>query len=457
MIDRLEETLSKNLLDQSAHRNRCEKELLAIVLIAPTKLTLVGSIVSAYDFYDSALRDLFRLTSAMSLNGDTVSAFSVSIAAQRSGLMDRLGGAAEYAKLCNEAQNVEHAEFIARELSRLAMSSRLYQAAIDLAEQASRKSANPSECLSAFKTKSESAAMSDSKPATPIGMIIKNILHHSEQELDGRRISTGFSNLDGLVGGMFTKNLTLLGGRFGKGKSCLAAQLVSNAVFDSKSALIFSLEMSEREFTQRILSSECGVSMNAWLRKRNTDEQKRIFEMMEKQQSCQWWIDDRSHQTVNSIRSKCQLAKLKHGLDLVVIDNLQILSPTERGLPKDQQKKADTEELKRIAKDLDVCVVLLAQLDSEAGKARPNETSWATCKSIAGDADLAMMLHEWNEEDHEYELIVTKVRGTGERGTLYYSFDGEFQTFTESDKRPNKEKNNKRLNHNADFTAWGAK
>jgi replicative DNA helicase len=437
MNTRTENLLDANLAEQTELRRRCETELMSISVLYPEYIPLVATIVSPNDFCNQELQELFRLVESMSLNGEPISATSVMIAAQRSGLVARIGGAAEYTRLINDnqIQNPKLAEFVARELARLSACSTVYAAAIELTKRISEKSAKPDEELTVFRTKTDRASVQLSKPAIPIGSIIKSILHQPDGAIDGTRISTGFEKLDELVGGMFTKNLTLLGGRFGKGKSCLAAQLVSNAVFASKSAVVFSLEMSEREFTQRIISSECGVSMNAWLRRRNDEEQQRIWELHKKQQGCKWWIDDRSHQTVNTIRTRCQLAKYRDGIDLIVIDNLQLLSPIDRHLPKDQQKKAETEELKRIARDLDVSILLLCQLDSEAGRSRPNETSWATCKSIAGDADLAMMLHQpeatQDNPKPDYELIVTKVRSTGERGTLHYRFDGEFQRFEE--------------------------
>lgn len=85
-----------------------------------------------------------------------------------------------------------------------------------------------------------------------------------------------------------------------------------------------------------------------------------------------------------------------------------------------------------MAKDLDVCVLLLCQLDTEAGRSRPGSTSWAACKSIEGDADVAMIIHQPLPDSPDYDLILTKVRSQGPTSILSFKFNGEYQRFEDA-------------------------
>ena len=438
--------LDLDLIEQNNYRAECEKMVLSMCLVAPEFVPRVMSIVQERAVRDPALRKLFKLINLMSINREPITIHSVLLNCDRNGLIQDLGGKAGYARLAEFAPNAAHYQFYANELVRLDACDRMMDAAIKAASALSRKDCDPNAELAIFRT--ATSGLEIGKSATPMGEVLKSIFDSNNLGDVGECFETGFPSLDRSIGGLYKSTLVLLGGRFGKGKSCLSAQLVSSCVSQSKSSLIFSLEMREKEFGKRILSMEGGVSMNAWLRHRNEAEQQRILDVIDGQETYTWAIDDSTRQTVNTIRAICELQKARGGLDLVVIDNLQLLSPVDRKPPKDQQTKAMTEELKRIARDLDVAILLLCQLDSEAGQKRPTSTSWATCKSIEGDADVAMIVHEMTPEDLanesktrqpgkvdyqpgkvDYQLILTKVRSQGKAGILRFSFDGEFQRF----------------------------
>lgn len=418
---------------QEKYREKCKVELFAICISEPTKVPLVLSIVSKDDFESQFLRKLFQLIDYMQANGETIAASTVATAAHRSGLLDDAGGAAKWGDIVHKnVQNVDHVEFYARELARLAICRRIRQESQALIEAVSKRNADPSLALSSFHSQTSSMTSALAKRATPIHHVIGEILsanNDPNSTINGRKILTGYPSLDSSIEGFYTKNLNLLGGRFGMGKSGMAAELLANVAARSHRSLVFSLEMTSAEFIQRILSADCGVSMNAWHRVRNPDEQDHIQELYDAKEKYHWWIDDNPRHTVQSILSLCQLTKLRDGLDLVIIDNLQIIEPMDSRIEKVHQIKAITEELKRIAKDLDICILLLCQLDTEAGKSRPSSTSWASCKAIEGDADIALILHETNDDTHAYDLIITKVRSRGKRGVLKFTFNGEFQRF----------------------------
>ena len=430
-------TRTSELLDklglQSEYREKCERMVLSICLLAPEYVPAAMSVVSVSDIVEPSLKKLFRLIGLMSINDEPITSQSVLLSCHKSGLLDEIGGKSEYAKLVSYSPAPDHYEHYCREVVRLAACEKVFRAAERAMDASTETDCDPSAEVKNFENATR--GLEASKPASKVGGVILAIHASRDPEAGvlGTCIKTGFPSFDELIGGLYNKTLVLLGGRFGKGKSCLAAQFVSSCVASEKSAMIFSLEMSEQEFVQRILSGESGISMNAWLRLRSDEEQARIKGFHVTQQAYNWEIDDDSHQSIDSIRAKCQLMKSRGGLDLVVIDNLQILDlPVRKGRTVEQETKSITVALKKMAKDLDVCIVLLCQLDTEAGRNRPGSTSWASCKSIEGDADVAMILHQPKPDSPDYDLILTKVRSQGPTGTLSLRFYGEFQRFEDS-------------------------
>jgi replicative DNA helicase len=137
-----------------------------------------------------------------------------------------------------------------------------------------------------------------------------------------------------------------------------------------------------------------------------------------------------------TIMAKAKLRRSAGGLDVVIIDNLNILTPTNPAVPRHEQLKAMTVHAKKMAKDLNVAVVMLSQLaidaETEDKKTQvPSNRWWADSKRIIDDADVACLLHEPNPQVvSDMELHVMKAR-RGRRGDVPLHWDGQYQTFTE--------------------------
>jgi replicative DNA helicase len=415
-----------------AYREDCEKYVLSISLLWPEKIPIISAIVDVKDFIDPAIKKLYDLVSMMESAGEPISPQSVLLSVKRCGMLEELGGAAGYAKLVNHAPTGVHAAFYASEVARLSMSGRLRWLARKLMESASLKSCDPAKALMEFESQAKWATAALGKSAKHIHDVVDEILADSRSKAkptSGKCIPTGYRALDRMIGGYYTGGLTLLGGRFGRGKSGFSAESLAYGAAKGNKALVFSLEMTEREFVQRILSSQAGVSMNAWQRELDMVEDKNIEGFAERRPSFMWRIDPSSRHTARTIKSACQLMKARDGLDLIVIDNLQLMGDDDRRPPKNERVKNRTEELKRVAKELDIAIILLCQLNAEAASGRPTSTSWASSKEIEGDSDTALILHRVEEDSMKYEVIVTKNRSRGTTGSVPFVFDGEYQMF----------------------------
>ena len=417
--------IDRNLVETAMHRDLAERMVLSTALIDTPTLLAHLTALEPRDICNGVLRQLFELVGAMQRNKQPVTTQSILLAASRAGLINALGGPHGFNQLIETAPNVAHATFYRNEVRRLAKASRAFQAAMDSATRLSHKGCDADGELQFLRSlHTEESSTSDTLIDCDRALQRLASVNSSSR----CQIKFGIPSLDAFVtGGLDCKWLVLVGARFGKGKSALGCQLFSNAVHDGKSAVMFSIEMTCDEVMQRVCTNEVGIPATAWRKKqRPADVNPSIDALRRQMNGRRWWVDDRASQTVESIRSKCELLKLRDGLDLVVIDNLQLIrSKLDSRQPRDIHYSTISKELKIMAKDLDCVVVLLCQLDTEAAKQRPTSANWASAKSIEGDADVALMIHE---SEDRFEIIGTKIRN-GKAGFIPINFDGLYQRF----------------------------
>ncbi|XZE46932.1 replicative DNA helicase [Pirellulaceae bacterium SH467] len=400
--------------------------VLSTALLDPQVLLEHLTGLESRDIANVALRQLFELVSKMQRNKEPITLHSVLLACSRSGLIQDLGGPVGFNELLDSAPSIAHATYYRKELQRLAETERTFQSVYDSVIRLSHKDCDIDRELQYLRKIHDGHASTEDSLAH-----CNDVLQQLTEKATSSRckVTFGIPSLDGLVtGGLDCKWLVLIGGRFGKGKSTLACQLFSHAVQEGRCVAMFSLEMTRHEVLERVCSNEIGIPMTAWRKQNRPPEVSIAIEKMRRQSSnCKWWIDDRASQTIDSIRSKCELLKLRDGLDLVIIDNLQLIqSRLDARQPRDLHYTTISRSLKVMAKELDCVVVLLCQLDTEAAKQRPTSANWASAKAIEADADVALMIHESNEQ---YEIIGTKIRnGIGGR-FVPVKFDGLYQRF----------------------------
>ena len=418
--------INRNLQETAIHRDMAERMVLSTAILdCPTLLEHLSAL-EPRDIANDVLRRLFEIVGAMQRNHEPVTSQSVLLAASKAGLLAALGGADEFNRLLNAAPNVAHATYYRNEVRRLATADRAYQSAIDSAIRLSHKDCDVEGELQYLRSlHADESSVEDSL------IDCDRALEGLSKKTSAARcqVKFGVPCLDSFVtGGLDSKWLVLIGARFGKGKSALGCQLFSNAVQESYSSVFFSLEMTREEVLQRVCSNELGIPMTAWRKQeRPASVNRAIAEFRQRMRGRKWWIDDRAIQTIDSIRSKCELVKLRDGLDLVIIDNLQLVrSKLDARQPRDIHYSTISKQLKIMAKELDCVVVLLCQLDTEAAKQRPTSANWASAKAIEGDSDVAVMIHE---ADGQYEIIATKVRNGQGGKFLPIKFDGLYQRF----------------------------
>jgi replicative DNA helicase len=269
-------------------------------------------------------------------------------------------------------------------------------------------------------------------------------------------IPTGFTDLDKMLGGLHRSDLVILAGRPSMGKTALATNIAYNAARKAVTVGFFSLEMAHEQLGARLLGGESRISAD-WVRRGDLNQQHfdQLREAKRRTDGLPLWIEDAPALTVAGLRARARRLKRRHGLDLIVIDYLQLLQPAradgsyrgQREQNRVQEVSEITRALKGLAKELEVPVLALSQLNrsvEQRDDKRPLLSDLRESGSIEQDADVVMFVYrdEYYEREppvHDLEkhaawrkkiadigdkaeLIIAKQRH-GQTGTVHLYFD----------------------------------
>ncbi|MFL2914100.1 MAG: replicative DNA helicase [Opitutales bacterium] len=245
----------------------------------------------------------------------------------------------------------------------------------------------------------------------------------SKEESDG--LFTGYKDLDNLTNGLKSAEMIVIAARPSVGKTSLAMNIVENISFspkyinNPKNILVFSLEMSAPSLAMRLICGKAKVNMND-LRKgfvaKNYAE--KLNEISQQFQQAPIWVDDTSGLSINQIRAKARRVKSRNGLSLIVVDYLQLISGDKYSSSRENEISVISRGLKSMAKELEVPVIVLSQLnrDSEKEKREPRLSDLRESGSIEQDADIVMLLGKQRkgEDIRESDVSQTSDEDQGE-------------------------------------------
>jgi replicative DNA helicase len=262
-------------------------------------------------------------------------------------------------------------------------------------------------------------------------------------------VPSGFTDLDHLTFGFQRQEMIVLAARPSMGKTSFALNIAEAAILPRKGqahpTLIFSLEMSGSQLALRMLCSRARVNM---VRLRNEvlskdgDEQQKLVAAADEFSKAPLFIDDSSNLSIMQLRAKARRVHARNKLGLIIVDYLQLLSPTDSKVPREQQVAEASRGLKALAKELDVPVVVLSQLNrsSEKENRAPKLADLRESGSIEQDADVVLMLSRPKDADEKFqvaaesmELIVAKQRNgpVGEQRLTFLKDFTRFENYTQ--------------------------
>lgn len=421
------EKKSSKLARTIPHNIEAEQSVLGCNLIDDNVILQVMSLLKAEDFYTEAHKTIYEAMTDIYNANKPIDYVTLTDELDRKGLLDAVGGIDYITTLTNivpSAANYKHYAEIVKRDSVLRKLIRSSQEIIDLAYN------NENDNILSFAEKAifDIAQDEDFSSLTPISEILGDVLNKFELiDKNGgllRGVPTGFSELDKITNGFQKSDLILLAARPSVGKTSLAMNFITNAALKGKYCAVFSLEMPKEQITQRALCSVSGVSMEKALSgKLNQSDWKALWEGNKKLIEKQIYIDDSSMNTPVEVLSKCRRLKREHGLDLVMIDYLQLMSSSRKSKDANRQQEISeiTRNLKIAARELQVPIILLSQLSREIEKRtdhRPQLSDLRESGAIEQDADIVMFIHspdryadlECEDGPNIREIVVAKHR-----------------------------------------------
>jgi replicative DNA helicase len=428
------------------HDLDAEKSVLSALLLDARAFHEVATEVVPDDFYHPAHQTIFRAMLALHDEREPVDLITLSEYLTLRKTLDAVGGHVYLAELSDfeaTAANVAHHARIVRDKS---IKRGLIRVATEIAEIGYEETEGASRLLdlaeskifevSTSQSRSSFSSLHDEMP--PTFDYIDAIMNRSG-DLTG--LPTGFAKVDEMTGGLQPGELIIIAARPSMGKTAFALNIARNAALDhGKKVAVFSLEMTTRSLILRLLASEAGIDFSTLRRGfLPRHDYQRLTQVGDRLSGAKLWIDDSGAPTILEIKAKSRRLHAEQGLDLVIVDYLQLANPDDRHVRKDVEIAEISRGLKALAKELHVPVIALSQLNRGPEQRNPDQRrpilgDLRESGAIEQDADVIAFIYRevvYNrdtDDPRKAELIIAKQRN-GPTGTLVLNFEGRFARF----------------------------
>ena len=272
--------------------------------------------------------------------------------------------------------------------------------------------------------------------------VVEIMTKNSQQSNVLTGIGTGFSEFDKFSGGLQKSDLVIIAGETSNGKTSFAMTIAKNAalMFDTK-VFVCTLEMTHNQLAAKLMSQESGISGKDILTKKmDSSDIYEITSRLTRLDGAKIFFGDKTSTSVESILQSIRGMKTKHDIDLVVIDYLQLIGTTERGMNKEQQTAYISRSLKNVAKELDICVVLLSQLSRDKQNPIPRLSRLRDSGQIEEAADVIMLVYRPEASEKKNPKFPFPFENKDARSAAYIDVAkgrniGTFQFLTSFNKR----------------------
>ena len=435
------------------HDLEAEKAVLSALMIENQAIHSVLTEVRPDDFYHPAHAELYRSMLSLQDENEPVDLHTLSDYLNSQKKLDAVGGPVFLAEIADyeaTAANVVHHARIVRDKSikrgLISVASEIAESGYDEADRADHLlDAAESRIFEISKERSRVTFRSLHDELDDAIDYVERLMERGG-ELTG--VPTGFRDFDEKTGGLQEGELVVVATRPSMGKTALALNIARNAAVDhSKKAAIFSLEMTKRALALRLLSSEAQVDFSSFRRGfGSVSEHTKLVAAAGRLAHADIWIDDSGMITILEIKAKCRRLASERGLDLVLVDYLQLAhgdSPVSR---KDLEIAEISHGLKSLAKELEIPVIALSQLNRgpeqrDPDKRRPNMGDLRESGAIEQDADVIAFIYrdevyrQTEENRGMAELNVAKQRN-GPTGTIKLQFEARYANFRDLTEEP---------------------
>lgn len=425
-----------------------EMSVLGGMMLSKDAIADVIEILRATDFYRPAHASVYDVVVELFGRGDPADAVTVGAELKRKGELERIGGLPYLHTLVATVPTAANAAYYAGIVREQAQLRSLVEVGTRIVQLGYTTDGADVEGLVNL-AQSEVFAVSEQRNSTnyvTLEQVVPDLYEELERNanrdggLDG--VPTGFAELDAKLNGLRAGQMIIIAARPGGGKSTLAMDICrSCAVHNNKAAAYFSLEMNRTELSMRLLAAESRVFLDRMIKgKLESRDWQEIARTLDKISQAPLIVDDSPNMTMGEIRAKSRRMKQQFDIQLIVIDYLQLLTSGGKSVESRQQEVSEfSRSIKLLAKELEIPIVAVAQLNRDSEKRndkRPQVADLRESGSLEQDADVVLLIHredmfnENTEKQGMADIIIGKQR-SGPTGIVELAFQGHFSRFAE--------------------------
>ena len=434
-----------------------EEAVLGALMLDKDALPAVMDILRPESFYTEAHQAIYKAITELFRGSKPIDLLTVTEELRKMGAIETIGGSYHLVELTNRVGSAANIEYHARIISQKHIQRELIKVSTSIIKDAYEDSTDVFDLLdkaeqSLFSITETNLSRSFEGMNTLAGKLLKQIELLSQKKDGLTGVPTGFTELDRLTSGWQPSDLVIVAARPSMGKTAFTLSLARNAAMEfGKGVALFSLEMSNLQLVQRLVSMESEVGSSK-LRTGQLEphEWQQLHTAIEKMSKAPIFIDDTPGINVFELRATCRRLKAQHDIQLIIIDYLQLMTggtDGHRGGNREQEISAISRALKGLAKELNVPVIALSQLsravETRGGSKKPQLSDLRESGAIEQDADIVSFIYRpeyyqimedenGNSTKGMASIIVSKHRN-GALGEVNLRFVGEFSKFADPD------------------------
>ncbi|MFK8103610.1 MAG: replicative DNA helicase [Saprospiraceae bacterium] len=433
-----------------------EEAVLGAIMLDKDALPVILDILRSESFYSDAHQLIYKAMLRLFEKTQPIDLLTVTEELKKSGDIDTIGGPYYLVELTNRIASAANIEYHARIIAQKHIQRELITVSTKIIKDAFEDTTDVFQLLDdaeqgLFSITQQNLSKGFESMGTLASKALKLLEGLADQEDGLTGVPTGFTDLDRLTSGWQPSDLIILAARPGMGKTSFVLSMAKNAALDfGKAVAVFSLEMSNVQLVQRLISLEAEISGSKLRNGKLEDyEWQQLNTAIEKMSELPIYIDDTPGINIFELRAKCRRLKMQHDIQIVIIDYLQLMTggPDTKKGNREQEISSISRALKGLAKELGVPVIALSQLsravETRGGAKRPMLSDLRESGAIEQDADIVSFIYrpEYYQilEDEEgqslkgvAEFIVAKHRN-GALDTIKLKFTDQFAKFSDLD------------------------
>ncbi|MBN1597997.1 MAG: replicative DNA helicase [Bacteroidales bacterium] len=430
-----------------------EEAVLGAVMLEKDAIIEVIDILKPESFYREEHQKIYQAALNLFAADKAIDLLTIPEELKKEGKLDEVGGISYITHLTSRVASAAHIEFHARIVQQKFIQRELIRVSSEIQNKAFDDGVDVNDLLDFSESELFNVAQGHiKKEAAPMNVLVKDaislIQEASKRDDNLSGIPSGYTKIDRLTSGWQNSDLVIIAGRPSMGKTAFVLSMTRNMAIDhGKSVALFSLEMSSIQLVNRLIVSEAEIpSEKIRVGNLSDNEWERLDYRIKRLEDAKIFIDDTPAISVFELRAKCRRLKRLHNIDIVIIDYLQLMSGTpETKGNREQEVSNISRALKGIAKELNVPVIALSQLNRSVeirtGSKRPQLSDLRESGAIEQDADMVAFIHRPEKygitEDNDgnslrglAEIILAKHRN-GALGDVFLKFISEYAKFVE--------------------------